>query len=789
MFNRKVRGCAQALSALAFLVLLPCPAWSAKLVLKNGLELVGKPGSISGVAENPMNSGDGGNGPVPNSLVMLMDDQLTRVFVSKYQVLAIEESPPLVLENIKIQQRVVTGRNRVAGVGSIGKVTPWDNFGRRIVTMGTLRGNIQIIQGITEVTPKWTKVESLVGGTKQLTWDMRIATSSIPYSTLSKVLMNNINPKVSEQRLSIFRLYLQAERYSDARRELEQLLKDFPELADLKNEVKALRQLGAKRLLKEIELRSDAGQHQLAYRMLSSFPDEGIAAQLLLKVQDRTDQYETRQKERQETLDQFDAQLKLLKDPAHLAAITPIREELGRELSMANFDRVADFRRLVNDDKLLPTQKLSLAISGWLLGSGSGTQNFAVAISLCKVRNLIKEYISSKDRGVRAKILASLQEMEGATPSYLAKLLAHMKPPLSTEAPEDEVPGYFKLTVPGLQGGGDIEYHVQLPPEYDPHRRYPTILTLGGIGTGPERQIDWWAGGYNDRMKMRLGQGARRGYIVISPKWLKPHQRKYEYSAREHAAVLYSLRDACRRFSVDTDRVFLSGHSIGGDAVWDIGLAHPDLWAGVLPIVPVAGKYVARYWENAKYVSLYFVMGELDGNKLGENKRDFDRYLKKPGFDTMLVEYRGRGHEHFADEIQRMFSWMELHKRDFFPQEFTTSTLRPWDNFFWWVELNDFPSNMIVTPARFDELNRRVPRPVQAEARLIPTNNGISLQSAANNVTLWLSPEIVDFEKPLHVRIRRKSTTHAIEPNAETLLEDVRTRGDRYHPFWAKLEF
>jgi hypothetical protein len=27
-----------------------------------------------------------------------------------------------------------------------------------------------------------------------------------------------------------------------------------------------------------------------------------------------------------------------------------------------------------------------------------------------------------------------------------------------------------------------------------------------------------------------------------------------------------------------------------------------------------------------------------------------------------------------------------------------------------------------------------------------------------------------------------------LEPNLETLLEDVRTRGDRQHPFWIKVE-
>ena len=73
--------------------------------------------------------------------------------------------------------------------------------------------------------------------------------------------------------------------------------------------------------------------------------------------------------------------------------------------------------------------------------------------------------------------------------------------------------------------------------------------------------------------------------------------------------MLASLRDACRRFAVDTDRVFLSGHSMGGDAAWDIGLAHPDLWAGVIPIVGrIADSYCTFYWENARNVPFYVVL-------------------------------------------------------------------------------------------------------------------------------------------------------------------------------------
>src|SRR5205085_6999515 len=103
--------------------------------------------------------------------------------------------------------------------------------------------------------------------------------------------------------------------------------------------------------------------------------------------------------------------------------------------------------------------------------------------------------------------------------------------------------GLFRRTVKSnLSEDPEIEYHVQLPPEYDPYRRYPCIVTLNGAAKTPLQQIDWWAGGYNPDTQMRDGQATRHGYIVIAPQWTREHQRQYEFSVREHAAVLQSLR-------------------------------------------------------------------------------------------------------------------------------------------------------------------------------------------------------------------------------------------------------
>ena len=67
--------------------------------------------------------------------------------------------------------------------------------------------------------------------------------------------MGAIDPTRPDERLKIVRLYVQSERYKDAREELESIVTDFPDLKELEIEVRSLRQMGARRLLKEIEMR------------------------------------------------------------------------------------------------------------------------------------------------------------------------------------------------------------------------------------------------------------------------------------------------------------------------------------------------------------------------------------------------------------------------------------------------------------------------------------------------------------------------------------------------------
>jgi dienelactone hydrolase len=394
-----------------------------------------------------------------------------------------------------------------------------------------------------------------------------------------------------------------------------------------------------------------------------------------------------------------------------------------------------------------------------------------------RLRDQIRKYLVTSDKIARDGILKGFGSEEGANPAMVARLLANMKP--AVETPPPSAPGQpYDLQVPGQSKEAPAaRYLVALPPEYDPYRRYPAIVSLHGAGMSPGQQIEWWA-----------GQASRHGYMVIAPAWAGEHAEKYQFSAREHAAVLDSLWDACRRFSIDTDRVFLSGYSTGGDAAWDIGLAHPDLWAGVIPIAARSDRYTTLYWENGALVPMYFVIGELDGDRMAKNAKDWDRAMIRH-FNLTVVQYRGRGHDGLSDETLRLFDWMGRYRRNYFPKEFSTVSMRPWDNRFWWVELGRLPPQVMTDPSEWDSRRSHPRLPVKGSVK---QTNAINVQANAGRVTVWLSPDMVDLGRRVTVTIngrRAGGNPPSIVPDVATLLEDARARGDRQHPFWAKVEW
>jgi predicted esterase len=760
-------------------------ASGAEIVMKDGRVLRGKLGRLDSVAESLLGSEADAEGL---KRIVFLDDSLRRIFVPKDQITTADPAGGnQAVERFRLRQPVAAGGNAIKAVGAAIKIEQFDKFGRRTFSMMTAGGKVDVIQAITEITPEWTKVE----GVKYM-WDMRIATNSIPRDVLHAILMNQIDPKKLEDRKKLARFYLQCERYEEARAALEAILQDFPNQTDIREQlepsIQAIRQLSAKRLLSELKLRRAAGQHKMVAELLKKFPTENVAGETLQAVREMIKDYEILEGRRAKAAKTIYALVDQVKIDGVREVLGPIAKEIGDQLDVDNLGRMAALLQNMDDPTMPAEEKLALAISGWVMGADTATPKISAALSAQRVRRLIEQYVNEPTKPKRAALLRGLPSEESAVAKQMAAILAHMKPPIAMPESIANQPGFFKLQAPGPEGQAAIDYAIQLPPEYNPYRRYPMVVTLHGAGITPSQQIDWWAGLW--QVGGRMGQATRHGYIVLAPEWMTAHQKEFGSSAREHAAVLNCLRDACRRFAVDTDRVFLSGHSIGGDAAWDIGLSHPDLWAGVIPIGADSLRYCTHYYMNAKMLPFYVICGELDGNRLARNAKDLDRYFHKV-FNITVVEYLGRGHENFSDEVLRIFDWMGRFRRDFFPRDFVCHSMRQWDNYFWWVEVDGFPPLGMVDPASWPP--RRGFQPIKV-AGAIRKNNNLSVSTSTSKVTVWLSPEVIDFSAQADHRVsitvngRAINGSTIIKPNVEVMLEDARARGDRQHPFWAKIE-
>ncbi len=758
--------------------------------LKNGMALNGLILDITSLNQNPFAAAAGGGG-VQTRPIMLVDNGLTRIYIHRNGMVVGDPIDVRGVDSlIEFEHPVPLGGQEVKGIGSILGVSPFNEFGRRAINLrGPEGAPITIFQGIKELNPRYAKIQALKG-TPSYLWDMRVATSSLDSESLRKIFKRRFDQDDVDQRLEAVRFFIESQRYADAHEELEQVIADLPQAANMRAQLISITEFQATQLIEEAKARAKVGQEEFAANIYKEFPLNAVGRVTRLEVQDGLKKLQATSETASTLVKQLRAQAGQL-NAAQAGALGPIINEIEAGLSAATLPRMSDYLRLGNADAIPLDNRVALAVAGWLLGPGSGEQNLTIVIALIKIRALVSEYLGSGDPARRKAILDELRNLEGAEPDYVARMLPLLLPPLPWPDGSESTPGMH--TVVGDPGEDPLRvvprYVIQLPPEYDPLREYPCILALHPPSAAPEQQIDWWAGPVDAEVGGRHGHATRHGYIVVAPLWTRPNQRVYEYTPREHQRVLVSLRDAMRRASIDADRVFIVGHGEGGTAAWDIAVSHPDIWAGMIAVSAEPRKTLTHYFPNAEHVPLYLVMGELDGAPapLIRNGPVLDDYVKVRN-DAMVVMYRGRGREFFFEEVHRMFDWMNLpaHVRKDIPQDIDTVTMREGDTFFWWLELDGLKPGTATDPILWDQAERIRGKLVSAS---VGAENQIRIgQGPTDRFTVWLRPGMgIDMSKGVTVRYRSRRVDLDFDGNLEAMLEDTRQRADRKRPFWAKV--
>ncbi|MCA9089028.1 MAG: hypothetical protein KDA90_10400 [Planctomycetaceae bacterium] len=747
---------------------------AGELYLDCGLILEGTVVKVPGL--NMLTAGQNDFTEIRNQPFYMVDDGVRRYFVP-YQHVAVPpiDSDPFTSDVSYDLFQQKTGRSIGPAIVGAAQMEPFDKFGRRTVTLMSKGRPIHIVQGITQIRPDYAKIEGLTH-----VWEYNLDTRTIPPDVLHMLIENATDQASLSDRKAAVQFYLQADLPSLAQQELDRIAQDFPDAAAWCQEFRQqIFELKARLGLNELQLRRESGQHQLAYYISRQFPADQVSADVLREANDIVRDYENAIEDRDRALMLLDVTHAQL--PMELAhALQPLRAVLQDELHYETLGRLRPFLQTEGDDSLSAEQKLALAYSGWLLGASEAITELPVARNLWAARFLALEYLRCDDNPFRREaITEELTNLEGVNVARLA----HMVPllPLPFEPPTREsgtvVDVEFTAGVPAETMG----YSVMLPPEYSPHHHYPLLVVMHANGRTFEDSIRLWAGD-----EQNPGWGQRRGYIVIAPHHCEETATAHDYSAHSLQVVRRSIEHVRKRLRVDSNRIFLAGHGMGADACYDVGLSAPDLFAGAICVAGQVERHAVFLWENGANLSWYVVGGERDRETVSNNAPKLNRMMLK-GQDIIYCDYKSRGFESFVEEQPRIFDWMQNITRRPLSKtmDFKIGSLRITDNQFNWVEVHDLPERLFP-PVPADGSGRGIQsRPITAH---IAPGGPIYVSHPGKSTTLWLAPELIDFDVRHRVSINSRMVFNSfVEPQFETLLEDLRLRGDRERLYWSKL--
>jgi hypothetical protein len=205
-----------------------------------------------------------------------------------------------------------------------------------------------------------------------------------------------------------------------------------------------------------------------------------------------------------------------------------------------------------------------------------------------------------------------------------------------------------------------------VPKDYDKSKRYPLFVYLHGYNSAnPTYSL---SGDQNTRHKALADK-----YNII---WLQPFGRgNTGYQGIGERDVMRAVYETTRRLSVNVDRIYLTGQSMGGGGTWYVGERHVNVFAAIAPIYgswdwhanmkeDEAAKMVPlrraireqsgtlSQAENLLDTPIFVHHGDADTTVPVEGSRYAVKTLQRWGYNVRYQEHPGEGHANglFADE-------------------------------------------------------------------------------------------------------------------------------------------
>ena len=335
---------------------------------------------------------------------------------------------------------------------------------------------------------------------------------------------------------------------------------------------------------------------------------------------------------------------------------------------------------------------------------------------------------------------------------------------------------------------------VYVPSTYDPTIAWPLVVI--GHGGSSARDLDFGGRAARGAMTPDWCDAAERfGLLLLAP------LSDRGWGAIGNSIMFSAISRMTRSCHVNPDRIYLTGHSMGGHLTWRSALNFGDRWGAVSPMSGGYDFVGDRGIENLTNVPGYATWGRREPFGIAEANRINRNWMRAHGLPWVHEECDG-GHEIFAECVPRVAEFFLAHPRDLYRREvhalgggslaFATADAHPdWGRAHTWNPARPILANSFHW-LRLDPLPPETPREaaLQDVTALLGADNTIAITCVnARRLRLGLHPRMVDFARPVRVIVNGQEVLHQpVTPDLATMLRWVREFDDRGRAFHAALD-
>lgn len=159
-----------------------------------------------------------------------------------------------------------------------------------------------------------------------------------------------------------------------------------------------------------------------------------------------------------------------------------------------------------------------------------------------------------------------------------------------------EVPKYHYLKYYDAATGDTIDYNLFVPKDYNPAKKYPLLLFMADASTTNKEVTAPLTQGYGALEFVTDSDQAKHPSFVLVPQFQDKVVVNDTFYVSPHVgSVVRLLGDLQKQYSIDADRLYTTGQSMGGMISFYLNITYPDLFA--------ASLFVGSQWDTSKMAS------------------------------------------------------------------------------------------------------------------------------------------------------------------------------------------